>query len=300
MKKSSFRYRCRRIFASLAVAGLLAGVTACASSTSGTPIVTQAVVAQPGPARISPQDFPVDHIVVLVLENHTFDALYGTFPGANGLNAPGAVIAQTDENDADYVTLPATPSSRYPSNLPNAPFLINDFYNPDEIVPSQVHRYYQNIMQMNGDPTGDGETFTNWKLDKFVAVDGTAASMGHWDSSSLPLSLYARDYVLMDNFFVGTFGGSMFGHIWLIGAQPMDWPDAPDQIKLQPQFDPDGRLVGLNNENGFVTPDGYVVEDWVPYFIPTADSVPPDKRVPPQEHSTVGDQLSSAGVSWGW
>ena len=105
MRKSSFRYRCRRIFVSLAVAGLLAGVTACASSTSETPIVTQAAVTQPGPARISPQDFPVDHIVVLVLENHTFDALYGTFPGANGLDAPGAVIAQTDENDADYVTL---------------------------------------------------------------------------------------------------------------------------------------------------------------------------------------------------
>ena len=92
----------------------------------------------------------------------------------------------------------------------------------------------------------------------------------------------------------------MFGHIWLIGAQPMVWPDAPDQVKLQPQFDPDGRLVGLNNENGFVTPDGFVVEDWVPYFIPTNDTIPPDKRIPPQEHSTVGDQLSSAGVSWGW
>lgn len=298
MKNSAVGSNCRRILASIALAGFVVWGSACSSSSPEAGVVTP--VTQNAPTRISPQDFPVDHIVVLVLENHTFDALYGEFPGVNGLQSPGAVIPQLDENDVEYVTFPATPDSRYPSDLPNSPFLISDYYNLDEIVPGQVHRFYQNIMQMNGEPTGDGETFTNWQLNKFVAVDGTAASMGHWDSSLLPLEPYARDYVLMDNFFVGTFGGSMFGHIWLIGAQPMIWPDAPDNVRLQPQFAPDGRLTGLNNSQGFVTPDGFVVEDWAPYFTPTIDSIPPAKRIPPQEHSTVGDQLTSAGVSWGW
>ena len=33
---------------------------------------------------------PINHTIVIFLENHTFDNLYGKFPGANGLDQPGA------------------------------------------------------------------------------------------------------------------------------------------------------------------------------------------------------------------
>ena len=39
----------------------------------------------------------IDHFVVIYLENHSFDNLYGTFPGANGLN--GADPAHTIQVD---------------------------------------------------------------------------------------------------------------------------------------------------------------------------------------------------------
>ena len=40
------------------------------------------------PAR--PGDVPIEHLIVFYQENHTFDNLYGQFPGANGLDKPSA------------------------------------------------------------------------------------------------------------------------------------------------------------------------------------------------------------------
>lgn len=47
---------------------------------------------------------PINHIVVIYLENHTFDNLYGKFPGANGLDQPGAQVPQVDKNGVIYQT----------------------------------------------------------------------------------------------------------------------------------------------------------------------------------------------------
>jgi phospholipase C len=33
---------------------------------------------------------PIDHVVIIVKENHTFDNYFGTFPGANGTKLPAA------------------------------------------------------------------------------------------------------------------------------------------------------------------------------------------------------------------
>src|SRR5262249_18239599 len=45
-------------------------------------------------AEIEPGSAPIDHLIVVYLENHTFDNLFGLFPGANGLAAPGAARAR--------------------------------------------------------------------------------------------------------------------------------------------------------------------------------------------------------------
>ena len=33
---------------------------------------------------------PIEHIVIIVKENHTFDNYFGTFPGATGVTLPPA------------------------------------------------------------------------------------------------------------------------------------------------------------------------------------------------------------------
>src|SRR5206468_6948145 len=61
---------------------------------------------------------PIDHIVVLFLENRSFDHLFGTYPRAEGLAAYRG--KQAGENGATYATLPAPlgrdgkPDPRFP------------------------------------------------------------------------------------------------------------------------------------------------------------------------------------------
>src|SRR5437588_3359734 len=86
----------------------------------------------------------VRHIVVLYLENRSFDNLYGLFPGADGLQNLDRIAPQVDDHGHPYETLPRAldrnlrtagmkeddPSPvdpRVPANLPNRPFRIDWF-----------------------------------------------------------------------------------------------------------------------------------------------------------------------------
>src|SRR5436309_942874 len=85
----------------------------------------------------------VNHIIVIYQENWSFDALYGKFPGANGLaNADPVGIQQVDRDNRPYPTLPQpinrrltppAPDSRFPTDLPNEPFNLAHFIQPTEI-----------------------------------------------------------------------------------------------------------------------------------------------------------------------
>src|SRR5690349_18976375 len=76
-------------------------------------------------------------------ENHSFDNLYGLFPGANGVaNATAAQMAQVDKQGAPFATLPAPlaapvsgtrdPDPRFPAGMANGPFLLNQYVSPDD------------------------------------------------------------------------------------------------------------------------------------------------------------------------
>src|SRR5437762_4944807 len=99
-----------------------------------------------GDAAPRAADAPIDHIVVLFLENRSFDHLFGTYPGADGLgNYRGR---QTDKDGATYATLPAPlgrdgkPDPRFLPNLPNAPFAMQSFVGPLDVTNNPVHRFY--------------------------------------------------------------------------------------------------------------------------------------------------------------
>src|SRR5262245_4696402 len=49
---------------------------------------------------------PIDNIIVIYLENHSFDNLYGLFPGAEGLARAANALPQTDLNGVPFGTLP--------------------------------------------------------------------------------------------------------------------------------------------------------------------------------------------------
>src|SRR3954471_3089070 len=153
----------------------------------------------------SSDDVPINHIIVIYQENHTFDNLYGKFPGADNLDQAGARVPQVDKSGVVYQVLPQpldpskTPPEndpRFPDSLPNAPFLIDKYIPPDHLAPSPVHRFYQHQLQMD-----DG------RMDRYVAwTNAGGLPMGYYDTEHLPLYPYARDYTLADNFFTAAFG----------------------------------------------------------------------------------------------
>src|SRR5262245_31373351 len=78
----------------------------------------------------------IDHIVVLFLENRSFDHLFGTYPGADGL--AGYTGRQADKGGSTYAMLPqplgrdGKPDPRFPADLPNSPFSLLRFVRADE------------------------------------------------------------------------------------------------------------------------------------------------------------------------
>src|ERR671939_480472 len=82
-------------------------------------------------AMAQPSNLPINHIIVIYQENRSFDNLFGKFPGANGLEQPGAQVPQVDKHGVVYQTLPqpynapdeqpgpAGPDQRFPTDLPH-------------------------------------------------------------------------------------------------------------------------------------------------------------------------------------
>jgi phospholipase C len=246
----------------------------------------------------SPSDLPIEHIIVIYFENHTFDNLYGLFPGANGLAHPDAVVPQTDNEGRVYETLPQPynpdanppgPDERFPADLPNRPFPMSHYAGLDDIVPSSLHLFYEHQLQVN-----DG------KMDRYIAWGDTGGlPMAYYDTETLPMFPYAWDYTLCDNFFTSAWGGSFLNHIWLIAARSPYWPDAPGEMRADPILDDQGNVIGLNKD-GAVTPDGYAVNTLQPYYEPYQAGTPDNQRVSPQPDDTIGERLSEAGISWAW
>ncbi|MCX7169780.1 MAG: acid phosphatase, partial [Proteobacteria bacterium] len=197
--------------------------------------------------------------------------------------------------------------------MPNRPFRLDDApFNQalDRKTPDLVHRYYQNIEQINGG-----------RLDRYAALSNVGGLvMGYYDGAKLPMWAYAREFVLADNFFMAAFGGSFLNHFWLICACTPYFPDAPDSLKarlaadgkLQRRSDsPSSALDGpVKLFDGELTPDAYAVNSLQPAFQPSGIAPvaggdpryadPAGHPLPPQHFRTIGDNLSAKGISWAW
>ena len=102
----------------------------------------------------------IQHIVVIYLENHSFDSLYGLFPNANGLQQAADAPVQTDLEGKPYLSLPSPKlieegkptivDERFPQDLPNRPFAIDKYVPADQKIGDLVHRFYQNQAQIHG------------------------------------------------------------------------------------------------------------------------------------------------------
>jgi acid phosphatase len=195
----------------------------------------------------------IQHVIVLYTENRSFDSVYGSFPGANGLsNARAEQFRQTDRLGTvlgflpqPYLSDTTQPDPRFPpaadrdrfrrgfadmaAAAPNERYLANRYYDADRFAAldsvsgDMVHRFYTEQYQINrvADPKNAGGS----PMSKFVAwSNNPGLVMGAYDVQNLGEARIAKDFVLCDNVFHSAFGGSFLNHFWLVAARTPVWP----------------------------------------------------------------------------
>jgi len=218
----------------------------------------------------------IDHIIVVYQENWTFDGLYGSFPGSNGLaNATTASTTQIDRlsgnpvsslgsNSYLNVALTGVPTTNPPpaltadsNNSPADPHLtgvsntlqpysLSAFINPTVLTGDIYHRYWQEQFQIAGTVTtpgggiseaGNNSGFVSWS-------DNPGLVMSHFDATNLPEGLLAQQYTMCDNFFHSAFGGSFLNHQFLVAAAPPVYNNMPTSNNGNIAYlDPNGIFV---------------------------------------------------------
>ena len=255
--------------------------------------LTLFVAAGPSVAPTASPIGRINHVIVIYQENWSFDSLFGKFPGANGLANAGDTVKQTDKDGRPYTTLPPSidnrkrppvPDGRIPVNLPVAPFDLGLYVKPEDTAGNPLHRFYQHQYQVNGG-----------KMDRFIPWSGVGGLvMSYYDATNLPIGKLAQEYVLADNFFHATFGGSFLSHVWLVCACTPYWPEAPAVMRAQ--LDPNGMII----KDGDVTPDGYLVNTAFTVNTPHPRTTDPSHLLPSMTNPTIGDRLDEKGISWAW
>lgn len=232
----------------------------------------------------------IDHIVVVYEENWSFDGLYGSFPGANGIagastasltqrsrltgsplssessfnrvQGSGTVDSGNTNTNPGTLNNPPQPlngavDSRFNTvaNDPNSPLKVNTLlpFGLESIIPPR-------------DKTGDlvhrywQEQFqiNRGTNDRFITwSDNPGLVMSHFDATNLPEGLLAQQYVMSDNFFHSAFGGSFLNHQFLIAAAAPTYPNAASlNASAIATLDSSGILA--LNENGKLVHDGSI------------------------------------------
>ncbi|MEO6854555.1 MAG: acid phosphatase [Rhodoferax sp.] len=242
-----------------------------------------------------PQLTKIGQIVVVYLENRSFDHLFGLYPGANGVanaRALGQGVVQLDANNQPYAVLPqpiadksGKPDARLSAPIPNGPFRLDPQVGLSDTMFSPIHAFWANQRQINGG-----------RNDRFVA-DGNSGGllMGTYDGSSLGLWKLAQRFTLADNFFQSAFGGSFLNHFWLVCACTPVFENAPKNIVA---LDAQGRSSEPDEPEAYVTQDGYAVNTMQSTWL--YDPTKKQALLPPQTAPTIGDRLSDKGIPWAY
>jgi phospholipase C len=152
--------------------------------------------AAPAAAETRPTT-PIEHFVVLMQENHSFDNYFGTYPGADGI--------------PDGTCMPVGKRSRPCVR----PFRLGGLPVPDLGHDLRIHRIQ----------------YAHGRMDGFVraaSIDRQRVErsvMGYYDGRDLPFYWNVADeYVLFDRFFAATPDGSVASHMFWVTGTPGD-PD---------------------------------------------------------------------------
>jgi acid phosphatase len=212
----------------------------------------------------------VSHIVVIYQENHSFDNLYGSWEGVNGLadadaahttqvGQAGAAYTCLKQNDVKLTSPPlpttctdSTTGSTFQSAFPNEPFAIDDYIFPtDTSCPAPgAPSGPPGVAKGAGLPGGCTEDLVHrfyqeqyqldgGKQDRYTTgSDAIGLTQGYYNTRNLPIYKYLHRpghprYAIADNFFQSAFGGSFLNHQWLIAAATPTFPNPPSGLRSE-------------------------------------------------------------------
>ena len=239
----------------------------------------------------------VQHIVVIYEENHSFDNLYGGWPGVKGVShTPASRTLQVNQagvrytcllqNDVNLASPPqpatctdTTTGKPFTSNFKNQPFTIDNFIAPsDTTCPAPGASAPHGVLKGTGLPGGCTEDLVHRFYQEQYQVNGghqnryvtgsdaVGLTMGVYDTKALPIYTYLNQpghprYAVADSFFQAAFGGSFLNHHWLIAGQNPVWPSAVNDgssTDLHSVVDVNGMP---NNYPLYSSPAGTTVKD---------------------------------------
>jgi phospholipase C len=223
---------------------------------------------------------PIQHLVVIVQEDISFDHYFGTYP--NAINPPG---------EPNFVPSLNTPSI----NGLNSNLL---YQNPNSASPIRLDRSTLVTCSMNHNYTSEQSAY-HGGADKFVEFAGPIAPvlctdaqhkqqvMDYYDGNTVTaLWNYAQHFAMSDNFFGTTYGPSVLGHLNLIsgnthGAVIVN-PISPKETRTN-----DGTRI-IN---------GTLIANRDPAFDDCSNS---NFSVMAMDGKNIGDLLNEKNITWGW
>lgn len=150
--------------------------------------------AQSNTCRLGSACNPIQHVVIMVKENRTYDSMFGTFPGGNG--------ATTFRSKSGAVH----------------PLI----HQPDKMWGDVSHAWRFAV-----------QAYDNGKMDRFADTDGAKqlgldmADSQLYESDIPNYWSYARSFTLADNFFSNIMGPSFPNHLYTVAAQDADTASNP-------------------------------------------------------------------------
>ena len=158
--------------------------------------------SSPSPTPTPVGQNQVKNVIVVIMQNRSFDHLFGTFPGANGIQ-PG-VPGFSQKDSAGKLVTPMLLTTTSTSDLPHSR---NDFI----------------------------RVWDNGAMDKYAFYNGDT-SMGHYDSTTPGMSTlwnWTQQFALADNFFPSVMSDAPTNQLMLFAADDND-----NSGVLQPFFPP--------------------------------------------------------------
>jgi len=205
----------------------LAACGGAGAGSSSVPATSQALSDVAANARIRKLlQTKIKHVFVLVQENHTFDQLYGLFPGVNGqtVNNLGTYQAEQTDCQSDPVAggcqrpFLISANQNSPSYVPDAPDISGGYNGRYDQQYAIDHGKMDDFLvdveagQLPLGPTPSPQQIEQHNED--IAIEGV------YDCNTVPyLWYYAKNFALFDNYFQAETGDSAPSNVQLFSAQ---------------------------------------------------------------------------------